>query len=58
MGINLIITVVTNIEGYKVYMHGGGWLGARTFYTRLPQKGFSTIVLCNDVDQDVYTYAQ
>ncbi len=50
--------VVTEVEGYKAYMHGGGWLGVSTYYTRIPQANFSTILLCNDVEQDAYAYAK
>ena len=50
--------VVTKIDGHDVYMHGGEWLGVQTFYTRVPKKNLSTIVLCNDASQDAYSYAK
>jgi len=50
--------VVTKVDGHEAYMHGGAWLGVQTFYTRLPQENLSTIVLCNDANQDPYSYAQ
>ena len=49
--------VVTRIDGYDAYMHGGAWLGVQTFYTRIPQKNLSVIVLCNDANQYAYSYA-
>lgn len=49
--------VVTKYDGRQAYMHGGAWLGVSTFYMRIPAENFSTIVLCNDANQDAYTYA-
>ena len=50
--------VVANLSDRRAYMHGGAWLGVKTFYIRIPQENFSTIVLCNDANQDAYTYAK
>jgi CubicO group peptidase (beta-lactamase class C family) len=50
--------VVTKVDGHDAYMHGGAWLGVQTFYTRVPKKNLSTIVLCNDANQDAYSYAK
>ncbi|MCJ8321889.1 MAG: beta-lactamase family protein [Colwellia sp.] len=35
--------------GRKSYAHGGGWLGASTYYIRFPEEKFSLVMLCNDV---------
>ncbi|MDO6447269.1 serine hydrolase domain-containing protein [Colwellia sp. 1_MG-2023] len=50
--------VVTKVDGYDAYMHGGAWLGVQTFYLRIPKKNLSTIVLCNDANQDSASYAK
>jgi len=49
--------MVMNIHGRKTYMHSGNWLGVSTYYARMPQENFSTIILCNDANQNPRSYA-
>jgi CubicO group peptidase (beta-lactamase class C family) len=43
-------------DGAKVYSHSGGWLGTSTMYARFPSKGFSSVIMCNDVSQNPAEY--
>ncbi|MFK7865330.1 MAG: serine hydrolase domain-containing protein [Pseudohongiellaceae bacterium] len=45
-------------EGTKVYSHSGGWLGTSTLYTRLPETGVSSVIMCNDASQNPADYWQ
>lgn len=50
--------MVTRKADRLVYEHGGGWLGVLTFYQRFPEQQFSTVVLCNAMDQKPWLRAE
>ena len=50
--------VIGELGGRKAFMHQGVWLGVNTFYARIPEEKFSTMVLCNDASQDTGAYVR
>jgi|TARA_B110000483_G_scaffold231131_1_gene297154 CubicO group peptidase (beta-lactamase class C family) len=47
---------VSEYDGAKIYSHSGGWLGTSTLYARIPNSGFSSVIMCNDVSQSPTEY--
>lgn len=50
--------MISKKNGRKSFAHGGGWLGVLTFYQRYPDHNFSTILMCNSMDEVPWDYAE